>query len=53
VPRPHARDARWVDPALMGEVQYTEWTADGRLRHPSRRGLRPDKRPNQVRREEG
>ncbi|WP_308168900.1 hypothetical protein [Nonomuraea sp. NEAU-A123] len=34
-------------------MQYTEWTADGRLRHPSRRGLRPDKRPNQGRREEG
>lgn len=53
VPRPHARDAHWVDPALVGEVQYTEWTSDGRLRHPSWRGLRPDKRPNQVRREEG
>lgn len=52
LPRPHARDARWVDPALVGEVQYTEWTADGRLRHPSWRGLRPDKRPDQVRREE-
>ncbi|WP_431903878.1 non-homologous end-joining DNA ligase [Nonomuraea sp. bgisy101] len=53
VPLPHARDARWVDPVLVGEVQYTEWTADGRLRHPSWRGLRPDKRPDQVRREEG
>ncbi|GAA4519172.1 MULTISPECIES: non-homologous end-joining DNA ligase [Nonomuraea] len=52
LPRPHERDARWVAPVLVGEVQYTEWTADGRLRHPSWRGLRPDKRPDQVRKEE-
>ncbi|MBF8190582.1 hypothetical protein ITP53_33690 [Nonomuraea sp. K274] len=52
-PRPYARDARWVDPALVGDVQYTEWTADGRPRHPSWRGLPPDKWPDQVQREDG
>jgi bifunctional non-homologous end joining protein LigD len=42
-PRAHAADSRWVEPRLVGEVTFTEWTADGRLRHPSWRGLRPDK----------
>jgi bifunctional non-homologous end joining protein LigD len=37
------RDARWVTPKLVGEVAFTEWTSDGLLRHPSWRGLRPDK----------
>ncbi|MGS0683911.1 ATP-dependent DNA ligase [Nakamurella sp. GG22] len=43
VPRVDARDANWVEPTLVGEVTYTEWTPDGRLRAPSWRGLRPDK----------
>ncbi len=43
VPRVDARDANWVEPTLVGEVSYTEWTPDGRLRAPSWRGLRPDK----------
>ncbi len=43
VPRVDARDANWVEPILVGEVTYTEWTPDGRLRAPSWRGLRPDK----------
>jgi len=51
VPRPEARDARWVEPVLVGEVAFGEWTPDGRLRHPSWRGLRPDKRAAEVRRE--
>jgi bifunctional non-homologous end joining protein LigD len=33
----------WVEPELLGEVAYTEWTAGGRLRHPVWRGLRTDK----------
>lgn len=53
VPREHARDARWVRPELVGEVVFTEWTPDGRLRHPSWRGLRPDKAPAEVVREPG
>lgn len=51
VPREHARDAQWVTPKLVGEVVFTEWTRDGRLRHPAWRGLRPEKSPDEVRRE--
>lgn len=51
VPRAHARDAHWVSPRLVGEVIFTEWTRDGRLRHPSWRGLRADKDPAEVVRE--
>jgi len=51
VPRAQAKDARWVSPELVGEVAFTEWTKDGRLRHPAWRGLRPDKSPDEVRRE--
>ena len=43
----------FVAPTLVGEVRYGSWTADGRLRHPSWRGLRPDKSPGEVVREEG
>jgi len=43
--------AHFVDPVVVGEVQYGEWTSDGRLRHPSWRGLRPDKNPSDVLRE--
>ncbi len=42
---------RWVEPALVAEVAFGEWTADGRLRHPSFQGLRLDKRPRDVVRE--
>ncbi|MFD5179359.1 non-homologous end-joining DNA ligase [Nocardia sp. NPDC058379] len=38
----------WVQPRLVGEVAFTEWTGDGRLRHPSWRGLRPDKDLDEV-----
>ncbi|SEG83595.1 bifunctional non-homologous end joining protein LigD [Nonomuraea solani] len=48
VPREHARDAHWVDPVVVGEVQYAEVTGDGRLRHPSWRGLRPDREPSEA-----
>ncbi|WP_267422527.1 MULTISPECIES: ATP-dependent DNA ligase [unclassified Curtobacterium] len=48
VPRPDARDAHWVDPERVGEVEFAEWTADGRLRQPSWRGWRPDKAPEDV-----
>jgi bifunctional non-homologous end joining protein LigD len=51
VPRPQAVVARWVAPVLVGEVAFGEWTRDGRLRHPSWRGLRPDKTPGDVGRE--
>jgi bifunctional non-homologous end joining protein LigD len=40
-----------VQPRLVGEVVFTEWTADKVLRHPSWRGLRTDKNPGQVHQE--
>jgi len=43
--------AHFVRPTLVGEVQYAEWTRDGHLRHPTWRGLRPDKEPGEVARE--
>jgi bifunctional non-homologous end joining protein LigD len=45
------RRVHWVRPELVGEVAFTEWTSDGRLRHPSFQGLRPDKAPSEVHRE--
>ena len=42
LPRSHARAAVWVEPELVVEVDYTEWTRDGRLRHPSYKGMRTD-----------
>jgi bifunctional non-homologous end joining protein LigD len=51
VPREHSRGAHWVAPTLVCEVAFTEWTKDGRLRHPSYQGLRADIDPKDVRRE--
>jgi bifunctional non-homologous end joining protein LigD len=51
VPTRYERVAAWVEPTLVGEVQFSEWTKDDRLRHPSWRGLRDDKSPQEVRRE--
>jgi bifunctional non-homologous end joining protein LigD len=45
------RTAHWTRPELVGEVAFTEWTDDGRLRHPSFQGLREDKKARQVIRE--
>jgi bifunctional non-homologous end joining protein LigD len=46
-----AKGAHFVRPSLVGEVAYGEWTPAGRLRHPTWRGLRPDKTPADVSRE--
>ena len=46
-----SRKAHWVTPSLVCEVAFTEWTADGRIRHPSFQGLRADKKPREVVRE--
>jgi len=48
---PRERDATWVKPKYVGEVAFTEWTRDGRLRHPSFKGLRDDKKPEECVRE--
>jgi bifunctional non-homologous end joining protein LigD len=52
VPAQHARDAHWVEPRLVGEVSFAEWTTDMILRQPSWRGLRIDKEPGDVHRED-
>jgi bifunctional non-homologous end joining protein LigD len=52
IPSQAARDARWTEPSLVGEVSFAEWTGDGILRQPSWRGLRIDKEPGDVRRED-
>jgi bifunctional non-homologous end joining protein LigD len=46
------RNAHWVRPELVAEVAFTEWTDDGRIRHASMQGLRADKAPREVRREQ-
>jgi len=46
------RRAHWVKPVLVAEISFTEWTADGTLRHPSFQGLRADKRAADVVREQ-
>ena len=51
IPRPHAKDAHWVEPQIVGEVAFGEWTKAGILRHPAWRGLRPDKNAADVVRE--
>ena len=51
VPAADVADAHWVTPKLVGEVEFLEWTAEGRLRHPTWRGLRPDKTIDDIVRE--
>ncbi len=48
---PGATEAHWVKPELVAEVEFTEWTEDGRLRHPSFKGIREDKAAADVVRE--
>jgi bifunctional non-homologous end joining protein LigD len=48
VPREYARNAHWVEPELVAEVEFRQWTSDRRLRAPSWRGLRPDRTPEEA-----
>ena len=52
MPRVRKGDVIWVEPRLVAEVEFVEWTHDARLRAPSYLGLREDKSPEEVRREE-
>lgn len=45
--RPH-----WAKPELVAEIKFTEWTADNKLRHPVYLGLRDDKKPSEIVRED-
>ena len=47
-----SRTAHWVEPRLVAEVAFTEFTGEGHIRHPSFQGLRQDKAAGEVRREE-
>jgi bifunctional non-homologous end joining protein LigD len=52
-PRSEARDAHWLEPTMVVEVAFAEWSSDGVLRHPSYLGQRTDKDPARVVREPG
>ena len=45
------RSIHWIEPTLLGEVAFTEWTQDNRIRHPSFQGLREDKDAVDVKKE--
>ena len=45
------REAVFVEPSLVAEIEFREWTSDGVMRAPSYKGLRDDKAPRQVTRE--
>ena len=45
------RDACWVRPELVVQIGFSEWTRDGKLRHPRYQGVRTDKEPRDVVRE--
>jgi bifunctional non-homologous end joining protein LigD len=51
MPKVRKSDVIWVEPKLVCEVEFAEWTHDGRLRAPSYKGLREDKPAEDVRRE--
>jgi bifunctional non-homologous end joining protein LigD len=45
------KTAHWTEPTLVANIAFTEWTTDGKLRHPRFEGLRPDKDAHSVTRE--
>jgi bifunctional non-homologous end joining protein LigD len=49
MPRVRKGDVQWVEPKLVAQVRYGEWTHDGHLRHPAYQGLRDDKAAEEVR----
>ena len=52
MPKVRKGDVIWVEPKLVVQVEFVEWTHDGRLRAPAYKGLREDKGAEEVRREE-
>ena len=51
MPRVRRGDVTWVEPRLVAEVAFSEWTHDGHVRQPSYKGLRDDKPAAEVRHE--
>ncbi len=51
MPKVRKGDVVWVEPTLVAEIEFAEWTHDGHLRAPSFQGLRADKAAEDVRRE--
>ena len=47
-PALHRKGAHWVRPEMVVEIEYGEWTSEGRLRHPVYLGERTDKAPEDV-----
>jgi bifunctional non-homologous end joining protein LigD len=52
MPRIRKGDVQWVDPQLVAQVRFGEWTHDNHLRHPAYLGIREDKEAGEVRREQ-
>ena len=52
MPRVRREDVVWVEPKLVAEIRFAEWTHDGRLRAPVYQGLREDKEASEVHREQ-
>jgi len=48
MPRVRKGDVQWVDPQLVAQVRFGEWTHDGHLRHPAYLGIREDKEAGEV-----
>ena len=51
MPRVRKADVQWVEPRLVAEIAFSEWTHDGRVRQPSYKGIREDKAAAEVERE--
>jgi bifunctional non-homologous end joining protein LigD len=52
MPKIRKGDVVWLEPKLVAEVEFAQWTHDGHLRAPVYQGLREDKEPEEVHREE-
>lgn len=47
-PKSAQNSVHWVRPIMVCEMSFSEWTSEGRMRHPQFKGLRPDKKPTEV-----
>jgi len=50
-PQSLSKNAHWLDPCLVADVQFSEWTGDGHIRNPSLNSFRADVSPTDIRRE--